>query len=98
MSSQLYPIVGNWYKDETEQVFEVVAMDEEEGYVEIQYFGGEIDEIDFESWESLRVENVAPPEDWSGAYDDMEPDDFGFSDMGSGGSNIASSFSVEDLD
>ena len=82
MSSALYPIIGNWYRGQN-QLFEVVAMDEAENLIEIQYFGGDIDEMDFEGWNSLSVENAAPPEDWSGAYD-VEPDDFGFSDLGSG--------------
>jgi hypothetical protein len=96
MTEELSPVVGSWYKDNEGGVFEVVALDEDDNYVEIQYFGGEIDEIDFDAWESLNLETVAPPEDWSGPFDDLERDDLGYTDM-----NLppdARDFSLEDVD
>lgn len=83
MSEEIRPLVGEWYKDAEGQIFEVVAMDEEDNYIEVQYFGGEIDEMDFEAWESAVVEKVEQSEDWSGPYDDLERDDLGYSDSGS---------------
>lgn len=80
MSSQYYPVVGNWYKDEREQRFEVVAADEEENFIEIQFFGGEIDEIDFDAWNLIKLETIPQPEDWTGPYDEIEKDDLGYSD------------------
>jgi hypothetical protein len=82
MAEEIRPIVGEWYKDTEGQIFEIVAMDEEENYIEIQYFGGEIDEMDFESWGSSVIENVEQPEDWSGPYDELERDDLGYTDTG----------------
>ena len=74
--SDLDPIVGNWYKNvEEETEFEVVAVDEEAQTVEIQYFDGEVEEIDLDSWYEIVLEPIEPPEDWSGAYDQLEPDD-----------------------
>jgi hypothetical protein len=81
MSAQLSPIIGHWYKNPEGDRFEVVAMDPDENHIEIQYYGGEIDELDFDSWDSLGVESIAAPEDWSGAYDEMERDDLGYTDM-----------------
>ena len=80
MSEEIRPKVGEWYKDTEGQIFEVVAMDEDENYIEIQYFGGEIDEMDFEAWDSSVVESVEQPEDWTGPYDDLERDDLGYTD------------------
>lgn len=82
MSEEIRPAVGEWYKDTEGHIFEVVAMDEDENHIEIQFFGGEIDEMDFEAWESSVVESVEQPEDWSGPYDDLERDDLGYSDTG----------------
>jgi hypothetical protein len=77
--SELDPIVGNWYKNlESAGEFEVVAVDEEGQTVEIQYFDGEIEEIDMDSWYELALEPVEPPEDWSGAFDELEVDDLGY--------------------
>jgi len=82
MSEEIRPVVGEWYKDTEGHIFEIVAMDEEDNFIQIQYFGGEIDEMDFEAWESTVVEMVEQPEDWSGPYDDLERDDLGYSDTG----------------
>ena len=82
--SDLDPIVGNWYKNvEDETEFEVVAVDEEAQTVEIQYFDGEVEEIDLDSWYEIVLEPIEPPEDWSGAYDQLEPDDLGYDSTGS---------------
>lgn len=64
------PYIGNWYKNqEVDNIFEVVAADEAEGYVEIQYFTGEIDELDLEFWYELDIRQVPAPEDWSGPFE-----------------------------
>ena len=82
MASELQPIVGEWYRTYEGQTFEIVAMDEDENYIEIQYFGGDIDEMEFDSWDSTVAELVEQPEDWTGPYDDLEKDDLGYTDMG----------------
>jgi hypothetical protein len=67
------PIVGQWYRGATNELFEVVAIDEGDETIEIQYFDGTVTEMDFEAWnEQLldRMLDVADaPEDWSGAVD-----------------------------
>nr|MDQ2694216.1 hypothetical protein [Pseudomonadota bacterium] len=74
--SDLDPIVGNWYKDlESEADFEVVAVDEAAQTVAIQYFEGEVEELDLDAWNAMVLEPIEPPEDWSGPFDDLEPDD-----------------------
>ena len=78
MPTEMDPVVNNWYRDmENERVFEVVAIDEDDGTVEIQYFESEIEEIDIDNWYELTLEMMAQPEDWSGPYDDLVGDDFG---------------------
>jgi len=67
------PIVGQWYRGDTDALFEVVALDDQDGTIEIQYFDGSVTEMDFETWdEQLRdelIEVADAPEDWSGAVD-----------------------------
>ncbi len=41
-----YPVIGNWYRRSNGSLFEVVAVDEQDGTVELQYFDGTIDELD----------------------------------------------------
>lgn len=68
------PEVGQWYfNEETKQQFEVVALDLDSDAIDIQYFEGEIGELDIETWYSLPLVEMTAPEDWSGPY---ETDDY----------------------
>lgn len=76
----MQPVVGHWYKDlEQKHLFEVVAMDEDS--IEIQYFDGNVEELDHSTWEELALEGTQPPEDWSGPYDEYNAEDLGYSDI-----------------
>ena len=75
------PLVGEWYTDlGNQQLFEIVAYDEQGSTVEIQYVDGEVGEFDLESWHSLNLEIAAPPEDWTASYE-VTQEDSGFSDF-----------------
>jgi hypothetical protein len=77
--SDVDPIIGNWYRnEETGNDFEVIALDEDAQTVEIQYFDGELEELDLDAWYELPLEAIEAPEDWSGPFDAMEPDDLGY--------------------
>ena len=81
MSSEEFPVVGNWYRDFNQQLFEVVALDDADNLIEIQYFNGDIDEMDYDAWYGLVAESVPPPEDWTGPFGEVETDDLGYSDL-----------------
>lgn len=66
-------------------MFEVVAIDEEDGTIEVQHFDGTVEEIDLEAWEESVFESVEPPEDYSGSFD-MDREDY-FADQENGDSN-----------
>lgn len=70
-----YPDIGRWYRRRNGAVFEVVAIDQQDATVELQYFDGTIDEFDLETWFTLLLESVAAPDDWLGSVD-MDPDDY----------------------
>jgi hypothetical protein len=81
MTDDLDPIVGNWYRHlDKGQRFEVIAVDEDEGFVEIQHFDGDVEEIDLEGWYEMELEGIEPSEDWTGPIDDIEPDDLGYTE------------------
>ena len=71
----LYPVIGQWFSRPNGTLFEVVALDEDGGTVELQQFDGTIDEVDLETWPDLLLVEVSAPEDWSGSVD-MDPEDF----------------------
>lgn len=82
MGNRLPPIVGNWYTHRDKgAMFQVVALDEDAGTVEIQEFDGGLDELDLEEWSTLAVDRAEQPEDWGGPLDDVEPDEFGYTDI-----------------
>lgn len=72
------PNIGEWYRHTGGNSFEVVAFDEDDGTIEIQYFDGTVEEMDTEDWDSQwadrALETAEPPEDWTGSVD-VEPND-----------------------
>jgi len=70
-----YPTIGNWFRRPNGSLFEVVAVDEDDGTVEIQLFDGTIGEFDIENWPQMLLVEVSAPEDWSGSVD-MDPEDY----------------------
>jgi hypothetical protein len=80
MTTDTDPIVSNWYQQlDKGQKFQVVAMDESESVIEIQYFDGDIEEIEIDDWYLMDLEHIESPEDISGALDVSELDDLGSS-------------------
>ena len=76
MNNEFTPRVGDWYQNISGDNFEIVALDEEEATLEIQYFDGAVEEVDFDSWHEMEITPIEPPEDWSGSMD-IERDDYG---------------------
>ena len=73
MTSEADPIIGAWYHYPAKaQKFKVTALDEQNATVEIQYFDGNIDELDIDSWYGLDIERIEAPEDWTGPMDNIE--------------------------
>ena len=76
----LQPNVGSWYRMSGGDLFEVVAFDDEDGTIEIQYFDGTVEEMDVEDWQAQgedgALEAAEPPEDWTGSVD-VEPEEEG---------------------
>ena len=55
--------------------FKVVADDDDT--IEIQYFNGDLEELDKDSWWEMGLKAISAPDDWSGPFDDLVEDDFG---------------------
>jgi hypothetical protein len=70
-----YPKIGQWFRRANGALLEVVAVDESDSTIGVQYFDGTIDEIDIDAWRDQLLVEVAAPEDWSGSVD-MDPDDY----------------------
>jgi hypothetical protein len=76
MPAQHDPIVGEWYENLAGESFEVIAVDEHDQTVDIQYTDGTIEEIDVEAWHEMELASIDKPADWSGPLD-MDREDFG---------------------
>ena len=58
------PVISKWYQDVSEdEIFEVVAVDDDSGTIAIQYIDGDISEIDFETWQQMNLLPAEPPDD-----------------------------------
>ncbi len=76
MTSEADPIIDAWYHYPSKaQKFKVTALDDHAATVEIQYFDGNIDELDLDTWYGLDMERIEAPEDWTGPMDNIEKDD-----------------------
>lgn len=76
--AKIVPKINDWYQDVREdEFFEVVAVDEQEGWIEVQYLNGEIGEFDFDTWEQMVLLSAQPPEDWRAAFEMADEDDDG---------------------
>ena len=70
-----FPSLDQWFRRPDGTLFKVVAVDEDDSTIEIQYFDGTIGEVELEAWAEQFLIEVAAPEDWSGSVD-MDPDDY----------------------
>ena len=43
--SIIAPVVGDWYRNSTGDLLEVVALDRSDATIEIQYFDGTVEEL-----------------------------------------------------
>jgi hypothetical protein len=78
MSNELDPLEDQWYSyNDKGQRFYVVAIDEEDSAVEVQHFDGDLEELTLDEWRELDIQLSEPPENWAGALDIGEQDDFG---------------------
>ena len=75
MSSSI-PKVGAWYLTPEGLTLEVVALEPDEGVIEVQFYDGTVEEYDTDSWEELELRPAEPPEDWSGSLD-ITKEDYG---------------------
>jgi hypothetical protein len=88
------PNIGEWYRNPG-GVFEVVAYDEDDGTIEIQYFDGTIEELEREDWNAQWKEGTLEageaPEDWSGSVDVDTPEEDAGSDSALGERDLRAS-------
>lgn len=76
MPTHADPIVGEWYENlDKGQKFQVVALSEDDGLVEIQHYDGDVEELDIDTWYEMDAEPIEAPEDWDGAMDNAADDE-----------------------
>ncbi|HUI62051.1 MAG TPA: DUF6763 family protein [Steroidobacteraceae bacterium] len=97
-----HPNIGEWYRHAGGDSFEVVAFDEDDGTIEIQYFDGTVEEMDTEDWEGQwadrAIESAEPPEDWTGSVDiEATDDNLGGADISGDEGNLRAS-SLDGID
>ena len=87
MLTRTLPEIGQWYENkDTGALFEVVAIDEQ-GLIATQYFEGEVEELDTDTFIKMPLRMTEQPEDWGGPFevdaeDRFESDFFALPDEG----------------
>ncbi|MGH8250631.1 MAG: DUF6763 family protein [Steroidobacteraceae bacterium] len=75
------PVAGQWYESlEDEETFRVLSVDEDAELIELQYEDGDVEEIDYETWQEFDLDLTEEPEGWSGSEANDEDDDDDFDD------------------
>ena len=64
------PTIGQWYRDIDDRIFEVVALDDDS--IEIQFYDGDVEELEKEIWDELEVTAIAEPNGGSGPFDELD--------------------------
>jgi len=74
------PIVGDWYRSHG-QLFEVIAVDDDDDIIEIQHADGNLEEIDTDDWNARAragsLSSADPPDDSRGGEDREDTEDYG---------------------
>ena len=75
MTTPFEPVIGEWYKRPEGEVFEVVAINEHDGTIDVQFDDGTVGEFDAETWAMLELVTTVAPQDAAAVYDDTSSDD-----------------------
>ena len=76
MSRELTPVAGRWYRDlERNEVFKVVAVNEDDDLVEVQHADGEVEELESDEWFEMDIERTEEPEGWLREAEGDDEDD-----------------------
>lgn len=70
MNNEQEPVVGQWYRDNEGHFFEIVASDEDT--IEIQYYDGEVEELDLDVWLEMTVTPIDEPGYGSGPFEEVD--------------------------
>ncbi len=76
MATEYTPKIGDWYSTASGDNFEIVAVDDDDETLEVQYFDGAVEELDMDTWYEMEIVPIEPPEDWSGSMD-LQKEDYG---------------------
>ena len=69
MLTRTLPEIGQWYENkDTGALFEVVAIDDQ-GLIATQYFDGEVEELDTDTFIKMPLRMTEQPEDWGGPFE-----------------------------
>lgn len=73
MSTPFEPVTGQWYQDFERRIFQVLDADVDS--IEVQYYDGEIEEFDMDTWYFMELQPAEQPLDWSDVLQDYDRDD-----------------------
>ncbi len=69
------PVVGAMYEDPEGRSFEIVALNEDDGTIEVQYEDGAVDEIDIDAWYEMELQPVKATPPWKESTAEVEEEE-----------------------
>jgi uncharacterized protein DUF6763 len=69
------PVVGAAYENEEGRKFAVIAFDEDEGTIDVQYEDETVNQIDLDTWYEMELTRVSSPENDDEDEDETDDDD-----------------------
>ncbi len=66
---KIEPEIGHWYDSKDAPEAFIVIDTETNELIQIQYQDGELDKIDYETWATLRPEEIAEPDNAAAAFE-----------------------------
>lgn len=75
MPNGLRPEIGQWYRNNDEEPFEVTHVDRVNGIIDVEYLEGATTEFNFAMWQALDIQAVACPMEQTVALDSDDLED-----------------------
>lgn len=75
MPNGLRPEIGQWYRNNDEEPFEVTHVDRVNGIIDVEYLEGATTEFNLAMWRALDIQAVACPMEQTVALDNDDLED-----------------------
>jgi hypothetical protein len=66
------PVEGRWYRHRSDEALLVIGVDDGDGIIDVRDELGDVDEFDFDEWETMDLHLCVPPDGWLDVDEDED--------------------------